>query len=133
MTQQNIDFVRGVYELFATGDVPAVLGAMDPQSEWNEAENFPYADGNPYVGPQAVLDGVFMRLGSEWDNWTLDIHEVFGAGDTVIACGRYRATNRATGRALNAQFAHFWGIREGKLATFQQYADTYQAMAAVTG
>lgn len=133
MTQQNIDFVRGVYELFAKGDVPAVLGAMDPQIEWNEAENFPYADGNPYIGPQAVLDGVFMRLGNEWDNWTLDVHEVLDAGDTVIACGRYKARNKATGRELDAQFAHFWGIRDGKLATFQQYADTYQAMAAVTG
>jgi hypothetical protein len=55
------------------------------------------------------------------------------AGGTVIACGRYKAKNKATGRELDAQFAHFWGIRAGKLVTFQQYADTYQAMAAVTG
>jgi len=133
MAQQNIDFVRGVYALFAKGDVPAVLGAMDPQIEWNEAENFPFADGNPYIGPQAVLDGVFMRMGNEWEYWTLDIHDVIGAGDTVIACGRYTAKNKATGKELDAQFAHFWGVRNGKLATFQQYADTYQAMAAVTG
>ena len=131
MTQQNIDFVRGVYELFAEGDVPAVLEAMDPEIEWNQAENFPYADGNPYIGPQAVLDGVFMRLGSEWEYWKLDIHDVIGAGDIVIACGRYKAKNKATGRKLDAQFAHFWGLRDGKLAKFQQYADTYQAMAAV--
>jgi hypothetical protein len=37
---------------------------MDPSIEWNEAENFIYADRNPYVGPQAVLEGVFTRLGS---------------------------------------------------------------------
>lgn len=133
MTRQNIDFVRGVYELFAEGDVPKVLGAMDPEIEWNEAENFPYADGNPYIGPQAVLDGVFMRLGSEWEYWTLDIHDVIGAGDVVIACGRYKAKHKATGRELDAQFARFWGLRDGKLAKFQQYADTCQAMAAVAG
>lgn len=133
MSQVNIDFVSHVYGLFAQGDVPGVLDSMDPEIEWNEAENFPYADGNPYIGPQAVLDGVFLRLGSEWDYWILDVQEIIGAGDVVIACGRYKAKNKETGRVIDAQFAHFWGLREGKLAKFQQYADTYQAMGAVSG
>lgn len=56
---RSADLVRGIYDAFGKGDVPAVLGAMDPGIEWNEAENFIYADGNPYVGPQAVARGCF--------------------------------------------------------------------------
>ena len=44
--------------------------ALDEQVEWNEAENFIYADRNPCLGPQAVLDGVLMRLGAEWDGFS---------------------------------------------------------------
>ena len=65
MSAENVAAVKATYDAFAVGDVPAVLGAMSPAIEWNEAENFPYADGNPYRGPEAVLNGVFARIGGE--------------------------------------------------------------------
>ena len=131
MSQKNVTTVQSIYAAFAKGDVPAVLGAMDPEIVWNEAENFPYADGNPYVGPDAIVEGVFMRLVGEWEYWNLAIEEVLDAGDRVVALGRYQAKNKATGTEINAQFAHFWGFRDGKAVTFQQYTDTYQARQAV--
>ena len=63
MTDSNVQIVRGIYESFGSGDTPAVLEQMDQSIEWNEAENFVYADLNPYIGPQAVLKGLFTRLG----------------------------------------------------------------------
>jgi ketosteroid isomerase-like protein len=39
----NVDVIKNAYEAFGRGDVPAVLGAMDPEIEWHEAE------GNPYM------------------------------------------------------------------------------------
>jgi ketosteroid isomerase-like protein len=132
MSQENVNAIRNLYDLFAKGDVPTVLAGFDPNIEWNEAENFPYADGNPYVGPNAVLEGVFMRLGSEWDYWNLDIGEVLDAGESVVAMGRYQAKNKVTGKEINAQFAHVWKVRDGKAVSFQQYADTHQVVNAVT-
>lgn len=133
MSQNNLDVIRGVYQAFAAGDIPAVLGAMDPGMEWNEAENFPYADGNPYRGPNAVLEGVFMRLGGEWDGFAATPETILDAGDVVVALGRYTGTNKATGIALNAQFAHVWWLSGGKAVRFQQYTDTAQAVRAVGG
>ena len=57
----NKEIVEGVYASFAQGDVPAVLGAMADDIQSTEADGFPLA--GTYVGPQAVLEGVFMRLG----------------------------------------------------------------------
>jgi hypothetical protein len=51
---KNGDIVKALYDAFGKGDVPAVLGAFDPEIQWRQAENFLYADGNPYAGPQAV-------------------------------------------------------------------------------
>ena len=133
MSQQNVDVIRGMYDAFAAGDVPSVVDAMDPQIEWREAENFPYADGNPYCGPSAVVSGVFARLGAEWEYWTLAIEELLDAGDTVVAFGRYRAKHKETGKTIDAQFAHVWRLSNGKAADFQQYADTAQVAAAMPG
>ena len=131
MSQENVDLVRGMYDSFAAGDVPAVLESFDPEIVWNEAENFPYADGNPYVGPTAVVEGVFARLGSEWEFWNLEIEEILDAGDRAIGVGRYHAKNKETGKVIDAQFTHFWTVRGGKATRFQQYADTLQCSQAV--
>ena len=120
----NVDLIRGIYDAFAAGDVGGVLGRMDPAIEWNEAENFPYADGNPYVGPEAVAAGVSARCIGEWDGFGVQIDEIVDAGDTVVAFGRYLGTYKATGKAQHTQMAHVWRIRDGKAERFQQYADT---------
>ena len=57
----NKEVVEAAYASFARGDVPAVLGAMADDIQWTEADGYPLA--GTYVGPQAVLEGVFMRLG----------------------------------------------------------------------
>jgi ketosteroid isomerase-like protein len=119
--------VRGLYDSFAKGDVPAVLGAFDPNIEWNEAENFPvFAEGNPYRGPKAVAEGVFMRIPQYWNNFRVNVEKVIDGGDTVVVLGRYTATNKVTNLPLNAQFVHVWNVSNGKLTRFQQYADTAQ-------
>lgn len=133
MSQQNASLVRSLYESFAKGDVPAVLGAMDPGIVWNEAENFPYADGNPYVGPTSVAQGVFARLGGEWEGFGVVLEEVLDAGETVVALGRYVGTFRRTGKSIRAQFAHVWRLEGGRVRAFQQYTDTAQAQRAVSG
>ncbi|HYI47133.1 MAG TPA: nuclear transport factor 2 family protein [Allosphingosinicella sp.] len=132
MSQENVELIRAIYAAFAAGDVPGVLSRMSADIVWNEAENFPYADGNPYVGPEAVLQGVFARIGAEWDGFEAAPDELLDAGDAVVALGRYRGTFKATGKRLDAQLAHVWRVVDGKAAAFQQYTDTLQA-ARVTG
>jgi ketosteroid isomerase-like protein len=127
MSEQNVVLIRAIYDAFAAGDIPGVVGRMSPDMVWNEAENFPYADGNPYRGPEAILGGVFGRLGAEWDGFAAIPDEFLDAGDTVVVLGRYRGTCKATGRALDAQLAHVWRVADGKAARFQQYTDTLQA------
>lgn len=126
MSHDNVEIVRGLYESFGEGDVPSVLGKMHHGIEWNEAENFIYADGNPYVGPQAVLEGVFMRLGTEWEGFSVTPEEWMDAGNRVVVLGTYAGTHRGSNKRVRAQFAHVWSLKEGRVARFQQYTDTKQ-------
>ena len=124
MSAENVSLVKGIYAAFGTGDIPAVIAAMSPAIVWNEAENFPYADGNPYVGAEAILGGVFARLASEWDGFHVEPEQFLDAGATVVVPGRYAGTFRGTGRSMNPQAAHIWTIADGKVAGFQQLVDT---------
>ena len=126
MSQQNPQIIRDLYAAFARGDGPAVLATFDPEIVWNEAENIAYADRNPYHGPQQIAEGVFGRVLSDFEGFTATPEQIIHDGDTVVALGRYRGVNHATGVPLNAQFAHVWTFRNGKIARFQQYTDTAQ-------
>lgn len=132
MSPNNKQTIEDLYAAFGRGDVPAILGLFHPEIEWWEAENFLYADKNPYRGPQSVLLGVFARLGSEWEGFKAIADEVYDAGETVVSCGHYEGTYRKTGRAVRAQFAHVFKLRDGKVVRFQQYTDTAQFQQATT-
>jgi len=127
------EIVRGVYMSFAKADVATVLAAFDPQINWREVDNFLYADRNPYIGPQAVVEGVFQRLGADLENFAIVPERFVEGDDAVVVEGRYRATMKRTGAAIDAQFAHVWGLRDGKIVRFQQYTDTKQWDNAARG
>lgn len=124
------EIVKDLYAAFGRGDVAAVLGAFDPAIEWNDAESFFYADRNPYIGPQAIAEGVFGRIIGDVENFAVMPANIIDGGDTVVAEGRYTGTWRATGTPVNAQFAHVWHVRDGKIVRFQQYTDTAQWVKA---
>lgn len=123
---QNIQIIDKLYEAFSTGDMPTVLGAMHIQIEWNEAESNSLADRNPYIGPDAILEGVFARLGANHEYFGLKDIKTHGMSENkVLATLRYDGKVRATGKVYNAQAAHLWTLNdEGEVIAFQQYVDT---------
>lgn len=133
MMADSMETVKALYHAFEQGDVPAALALFDPEMHWMEAESGPLAANNPYLGPMAVAEGIFMRLVGEVDNFTVTVEHLSGDSETVTAQGRYRGTVNSTGAELDAQFAHIWMVRDGKLARFQQYTDTHQWRAAYGG
>ena len=122
----NLDTIMSLYAAFARGDVPAVLGLFDPQIEWNEGEGVRYADRNPYRGPMAVAEGVFGRIIAEVDQFAAVPASFIDGGESVVVQGRYKGKVKATGTMLDAQFAHVYTVRGGKIVRFQQYTDTAQ-------
>lgn len=120
----NSNPVRALYAAFAKGDMAAALAAMSPDIVWNEAENYPYADRNPYLGPEAVLHGVFARIGADWENFSVNSEELIDGGERIVSLGHYTGVCKATGKPMRAQFAHVFSVKNGKIASFQQYADT---------
>jgi ketosteroid isomerase-like protein len=121
----NVTLLKNLYDAFGRGDIPTVLGAMSPGIRWHQAESNPYRPtGEAWVGPDAVLNNLFMRLGAEWDGFAVHPKLFHDAGDSVIVEGRYDGTYKATGKSMDTQFCHIWDVKDGKVTRFQQYVDT---------
>jgi uncharacterized protein len=118
----HVEILRKAYGDFATGNIPAALGAFDTKIEWTEAKGFPY--GGTYIGPDAVLTNVFMKLGTEWDGYRVAPNEFLDAGERIVVLGKYSGTYKATEKSFEADFAHVWTLRNGKAIKFVQYTDT---------
>ena len=130
--QNNVKIIENLYAAFAVGDIPKVLAGLDEKVVWNEAEGNKYADGNPYIGPQAVLNGVFARIGAEYEYFKLvniQLHEM--ENNQVLATLRYQAKLKNNGATYDAQVAHLWTLKAGKVIAFQQYLDTKKVAEAI--
>jgi ketosteroid isomerase-like protein len=121
---KNLTTVQGIYSAFAAGDLPAVLGMMDESIEWAEAEGNPWGGEKPFVGPQAVVDRVLVRIPAETDGFTATPQRFTETEDGCLVEGRYTGTAKATGQPFDLQFAHVWRLSGDKIVSFQQYIDT---------
>lgn len=128
----NVELLQGLYQAFAKGDVPEILGALDPKIEWNEAEGFTLDQGRVFIGPDEVLENVFARIPQEFDGFTITPRNFIDGGDTVVVEARYTGKHKASGNAFDAQVAHVFDLKDGKITRFSQYTDTGQ-FERVTG
>lgn len=125
----NKQIIENVYKSFETGDIPGLLETFDENIEWTEAEGFPY--GGTYTGADSILENVFMKLGSEWENFAAVPEEFLDAGDKIVVLGNYSGKYKETGKSMNIPFAHVWTVENGKIAKFVQYTDTLKVAEAL--
>ncbi|MCW5964739.1 MAG: nuclear transport factor 2 family protein [Bryobacterales bacterium] len=124
-SMDNVSLLKNLYDAFGRGDIRTVLGTMSPDIHWYQAENNPYMrSGEPWVGPDAVVDNLFMKLGAEWDGFSVHPKAFHGAGNSVIVEARYSGTYKKTGKSMDTQVCHVWDVEGGKVTRFQQYVDT---------
>ena len=125
-----VELVKAFYVAMARGDVPGVVGVLHPNVHWTEAEGFPYYSGT-WRSPQEVVDKLLVPLMHDWEGFSAVAHEVIAAEGRVFSIGAYAGTSKATGKTMHAPFVHVWELRDGKLARFDMYTDTWLVRQAL--
>ncbi|MCX6466580.1 MAG: nuclear transport factor 2 family protein [Pseudonocardiales bacterium] len=126
--------VDEAYQAFTRRDIAAVVALLDPQVAWTEAAGSAYA--GTHVGPDAVVQDVFARIGEDWTSFVPTPSEFFDCGSTVIVLGTFDGVHRVTGAAMTSRFAHFFRLADGRVTAFEAVNDTYpvrRAMGEPTG
>ena len=119
----SVDLVQRSYVAFERGDLDGVLGDMDPEIEWQQAQGLPH--GGTYRGLAEVRRNIFDPLEEQWwDEFSAVPSEFLDAGGEVVVLGRYRGVAKGTGKQLNVPFVHVWTVRGEKAVRFRQFLDT---------
>ena len=118
----NTEIIQDAYASFAKGDVPAALSAFADDILWVEPDGYPL--GGTYVGHQAVVDGVFMRLAEIGDEFAVVPEQFVAEGNTVVALGHLSWKHKSTGAPALVKTAHVWTFEGAKAASFLQHTDT---------
>jgi ketosteroid isomerase-like protein len=118
-----VDLVRRSYAAFERGDMDGVLGDLDPDIEWQQAQGLPH--GGTYRGVAEVRRNIFDPLDQKWWNeFSAVPTEFLDADGEVVVLGRYRGTAKRTGKQLDVPFVHVWTVRGEKAVRFRQFLDT---------
>jgi ketosteroid isomerase-like protein len=118
-----IDLVKRSYDAFERGDLDGVLGDMDPEIEWQQAQGLPH--GGTYHGVDEVRRNIFDPLEEQWwDEFSAVPSEFLDAGGEVVVLGRYLGVAKETGKHLDVPFVHVWTVRGERAVRFRQFLDT---------
>lgn len=127
----HLDIIRSTYEGPSEDNGRNLLAVLAPDASWTEAAGFPYA--GTYIGPEAIVAGVFQRLATEWEGYQAKVHTYLADGDRVAAFGVYSGTYRATGKAMTATFAHLYRLQGGMIVSMEQFVDSHPVQLALQG
>src|SRR5260370_42581707 len=113
--QQKIDFVRGIWEAFARGDMKTVFAAMPEDVVWKLPQ------GGQIKGKQSILHLARSSAGL-LKGYTTEIRRTYCDGDSVII----EMTNRATTQSCKPYANHycfFFELADGKIKRISEYTD----------
>ena len=131
MSEENVNILRRGYEAFNRGDIDTVMGLMDPNIEWQEPDVEGLPQRGTHHGPEDVANNVFGAIVGNWDSFQAVPEDFMDAGDRVVVLGHLAGTGKASGRTLDAPYAHVLTLRDGKAVHFRAYADTANALQSL--
>ncbi len=121
-----VGVVRDLYVAFQRGEVEVLLDLMSPDIEWCEPDN-PF---NPAAGTRHGRAGFleWLRIGQQSEEiLMLEPRQFLAAGDSIAVVGHMKCRAKPTGRTYESDFVHLVTFKDGKIARFQEFFDTYIA------
>lgn len=124
-----VPIVHRLYAAFAQRDIASILVMLADDVIWSEPHN-PF---NPAAGTREGHAGFleWLRAGHASEEILVLEPKEFLVNDTSVAVvGHTRCRTKATGRVYETDFVHLISFRDGKVARFQEFFDTWAAAEA---
>ena len=128
MSQENVNFVRRMYEAWL-GEGPRAFGALlDPETELHPDPDADWVGvDRVYRGPRGF--GEYMQAVYEaFEDYRPEIQDFVDAGDKVITLAVESGRGRASGAEVRVfRTAHVWTLRDGRPVRLDLYLDRRRA------
>ncbi|TPW33932.1 nuclear transport factor 2 family protein [Oecophyllibacter saccharovorans] len=116
---------KTVENWYATGNTDLLANDI----LWEVLPTFP--EGGRYEGRKAVVGTFVPKVMTHFSEYEAHPHSFMVDGNVVATTGVYHVRTKkdpsGEGRAGDITFAHFWTVKNGKIAALYQVADTATA------
>lgn len=126
----TLELAKRAYRLFNKGDVSALMELYHQDTEWHimGAPDIPFAGS--FKGKDQVM--AFLKNLDETVLFTkFKVQEFITEGDKVVGIVDCEGRVRATGKSFKTGIAHLMTIREDKLYSLRDFADTRELYKAL--
>jgi ketosteroid isomerase-like protein len=128
----HIETVKGMYEAFGRGDVPAILACLAEDVEWEYGVN---STEVPWFQPRRgrANIGAFFESLQAIEFHTFTPTRLLGDSKVVVALVDLEFTVKSTGkRVVEVDEVHIWWFNDkGEVQRFRHRADTHQQALAL--
>jgi ketosteroid isomerase-like protein len=125
MSQENIEFARRTYELFASGDFEEWLATLSPDIVLDERYLAP--DAAVYRGHEGVRR--WWRVGTAAiESPRIEVLRWFDGGDAVVAEVALHVRGVGSGIETTARLVHAFRIRDQKAVYLASFPTVEQAL-----
>ena len=121
--QENLEIVRRGYEAFGRGDMETLLSFFDEDIVWSSPGPSDLPTAGIRRGRQEVVN-FFHDLNELYDIQRFEPKTFVAKDDLVVVLGEDTHRIKATGKILDAEWAHVFTVRDGKIVSFREYLDT---------
>jgi ketosteroid isomerase-like protein len=133
MSQENVEFVAGLYEAVNRGDFEGLFALADPPPEFEFVPSGVLIPDLVDVqrGPEGFRRLVEGFLGA-FDDPYLEVHELIEArDDQVFASITIRGRGKQSGAETSWDVWQVWTVRDGSIVRGQGFTDRGTALEAV--
>jgi ketosteroid isomerase-like protein len=134
--QNVVEIVKGLYESFGRGDIPAILDQMSPDVDWDYAQSADVPWLRPRRGPEGVA-AFFAAVASGIEFRKFLVKEIFASADgrVAVALVDVEAVAKVTGRPIAEEDEiHLWRFgANGKIVRFRHGVDSFRHLEALRG
>jgi ketosteroid isomerase-like protein len=127
----HIETVRQIHQEFGRGDIPAILGHLAEDVEWEYGIN---STDVPWLQPRRgrTRVAVFFQALADFEVHRFEPKTFLESGNVVVALIDVEATVRSTGRRIvEDDEVHVWYFdQSGKVSRFRHRIDTHQQWQA---
>ena len=135
MSQENVEFVKGLYEGLGTMEKEQLLEALpelirqvcDPEIEWVEDPR--RADSQTYRGHDGVLAS-WRRWLEQFDEYGAVLERVVDCEDRVFVVSREEGRGAISGATVAAAIYQVITFREGKVLRYEEFYNEADAREA---
>jgi ketosteroid isomerase-like protein len=135
MSQENVEFVAGVFDAVDGMDKETLLAALpdlvpqlcDPDVEWIEDPS--RADSRTYRGHAGVIESWRQWL-ETFKEWEVEIERITDCGDDVFVAMREHGTGALSEAPVGAANYAVITVRDGTVRRYREFYDEATALEA---